>query len=153
MLDIQLGGTQRGKKKYKKAKKKGGVVGVKFFSSRDSSGTMQHQIHLTWISCFMQKFLHRTPPRHAQTYFLSVSGVDTALLRPSDSYKRRYIAVSADTTAGFPQLVQNIKLKKKPHNQNKNRWLKSLRLLQSGIAAGGMWGWHRVSPKREQMSG
>lgn len=49
----------------------------------------------------------------AFTYFLSVSGVDAVLLRPSDSCKRRHIAVRADMTAAFAQFMQNIKLKNK----------------------------------------
>lgn len=47
------------------------------------------------------------------TYFLSVSGVDAVLLRPSDSCKRRHTAVRADTRAAFAQFMQNIKLKNK----------------------------------------
>lgn len=36
---------------------------------------------------------------------------------------------------------------------NKNRWPKSKCLPQFGISAVKMWGWHQVSPKREQMPG
>jgi len=62
--------------------------------------------------------MHQIPPPSfltscAFTYFLSVSGVDAVLLRPSDSCKRIHIAVRADTRAAFAQFMQNIKLKNK----------------------------------------
>lgn len=49
----------------------------------------------------------------AFTYFLSVSGVDAVLLRPSDSCKGKHMAVRADTRVGIAQFIQNIKLKNK----------------------------------------
>lgn len=37
----------------------------------------------------------------AFTYFLSVSGVDAVLLRPSDSCKRKHAALKADAREAF----------------------------------------------------
>lgn len=61
---------------------------------------------------------HQIPPPSfltscAFTYFLSVSGVDAVLLRPSDSCKRRHTAVRADTRGACAQFMQKIKLKNK----------------------------------------